>query len=61
MNQTEYLSSGDAAGVLGIKVEAFRMRWKRGALPFSPVGVAGGNYLWNRREVERYAALTRAS
>lgn len=56
-NTTEYVSSGEAADLLHIKVEAFRQRHKRGRLPFEPVGVMGQIFLWSRADVTRYAAL----
>jgi hypothetical protein len=56
MSTIEYLSSGEAADVLHIKVEAFRQRYKRGRLPFEPAAHAGGLFLWRRTDIARYAA-----
>lgn len=54
-------TSGQAAALLGINVGAFRARWQRGTLPFSPVGSVGGYHLWPLDQVRRYAELERRS
>lgn len=53
MNQTVG-SSSEAAKVLNISIEAFRQRWKRGRLPFKPVGQLGGYLVWDLSEVRRH-------
>ena len=61
MNIESTGTSGQAAAIIGINLGAFRARWQRGTLPFSPVGSAGGYHLWNLEEVKRYAELERAN
>lgn len=47
-------SSSEAAKALHINTEAFRQRWKRGLLPFKPVGRVGGYLMWDLDEVRRH-------
>ena len=53
MEQTLSSSSG-AAKELQINTEAFRQRWKRGRLPFNPVGELAGRLMWDLEEVRRH-------
>ena len=47
-------SSSEAAKALHINTEAFRQRWKRGRLPFKPVGELAGRLIWDLDEVRRH-------
>lgn len=50
----EFVSSYEAAQIIGIRYEAFRQRRVRGSLKFEPVGMLGGRHVWRRSDVERY-------
>lgn len=50
-------SSSEAAKTLHINTEAFRQRWKRGRLPFKPVGELAGRLMWDLDEVRRHYAM----
>lgn len=47
-------TSSQAASELGINLEAFKKRNVRGKLPFDPVMVIGGYYVWDLDQVARH-------
>lgn len=58
--QNDLVTSGTAADIIGIELEAFRQRMKRGALTIEPAALLAGHYLWTRCDVEHYAAVEAA-
>lgn len=56
---TAYVTTEEAASILGIKVATLRAYRARDQLAIEPAGHFGKALMWNRAEVERLARLRR--